>query len=820
MVIKKKELGRRQIMQKRRKYARVFFTLAFLLVIYRLVLLQVIQAQGKYAGQVDQFIDEVKITAPRGNIYDANHRQLVGDSTASIVSVVPYYVDDPKRLEDAIVEKLGVDREEARKKINQIEDSPVDVTNIYKDDQGKAVEAINPDAYKYDNKSLQVIPNQVKNPEEDAKVIAGILEDVDERYVYEKLTQKENSYVKIKNKVDYDVATELVESQKINKKDYYTLINEPIPEGANLESEEWTKAYSKNGVYLSEDKKRYYTNGHFASHVLGFTDYEHNGMSGIEQNYNTWLKGEDGVAYYAKDASGTVLPSESRIIKEPKKGKDLNLTLDSSLQALTEKELKKAVTEWKAKSGTAIVMDSKTGGIMAMATLPDYDLNKPFDIDKEFSDKQDEAYKELSETDRLNAMWKNPAVSFVYEPGSTFKAVTAATALEEGVVNPETKVHCNGYIVVNGVTIKCTGNHGTQTVSEAVANSCNPGMVQIIQHLDPDTFYQYAYNFGYGKRTGIELPGEESGIVNRAFNNVGDINELDYATFSFGQGLATTPVQMLAALNCVVNDGYYMKPSIVSKEDRQDLLGKKADSPKQLISADTSREMRNIMEQVVQKNPQLREQSKGYRIGGKTGTAEKYIDGAYSSQLHVTSFFCYAPVEDPKYAIIVLLDEPSSDAYGGTSAAPVAISLMKQALDYTGDKVNLQEDDPSDKVVMPDLVGQRADIATDILDEYGITYKLINEGEERVVLKQSIEPKTIVESDVEVVLQLGTEGEENPEEVIVPDLKGMSIQSANEILQNSDLRLMMDGTGFATEQSPKSGEIVKKGTEVKVKFSY
>lgn len=820
MVKKKKELGRRQVMQKRRKFARVFFTLAFLLVVYRLILLQVIQAQGKYAGQVDQFIDEVKITAPRGNIYDANHRQLVGDSTASIVSVVPYYVDDPDRLEAAIVEKLGMDPEEVRRKIHQIEDSPVDVTNVYKDEQGISIQELNPKAYLYENKSLQVIPDQVVNPEEDAKIIASILDDVSEKYVYEKLTQKENSYVKIKNKVDYDVATDLVESQKINKQEYFALNNEPIPEGADLESEEWTETYSKNGIYLSEDKKRYYTNGHFSSHVLGFTDYEHNGMSGIEQNYNSWLKGEDGVAYYAKDASGTVLPSESRIIKEPHKGKDLNLTLDSSLQALTEKELKHAVTEWKAKSGTAIVMDSKTGGIMAMATIPDYDLNQPFHIDEEFLGKQDDQYKEMSETDQLNAMWKNPAVSFVYEPGSTFKAITAASALEEGVVNPDTKVHCNGYIVVSGITIKCTGNHGTQTVSEAVANSCNPGMVQIIQHLDPDTFYQYAYNFGYGKRTEIELPGEESGIVNRAFNNVGEINDLDYSTFSFGQGLATTPVQMLAALNCVINDGYYMKPSIVAKEDRQDLLGKKADSPKQLISADTSREMRNIMEQVVQKNPQLKNQSQGYRIGGKTGTAEKYIDGAYSSQLHVTSFFCYAPVDDPKYAIIVLLDEPSSDAYGGTSAAPVAISLMKQALDYSGDKINLHEDDVSDKVVMPDLVGQSADMAANILKEYGIDYKFINEGDEHVVLKQSIEPKTIVESDVEVVLQLGTEGDEHQDEVIVPDLKGMSIQGANELLQNLDLRLRLEGTGFAVEQSPNSGEIVKKGTEVSVKFSY
>ena len=332
-------------------------------------------------------------------------------------------------------------------------------------------------------------------------------------------------------------------------------------------------------------------------------------------------------------------------------------------------------------------------------------------------------------------------------------------------------------------------------------------------------FYQYVYNYGFGKQTGIELPGEEAGIINRPFDGNGEINLLDYATFSFGQGLATTPIQLLSALNCVVNNGYYMNPTIIGKgSSQQEYVNNQLNGPKQIISSDTSAEMRNIMKNVVAENSTLASLAEGYSIGGKTGTAEKFVDGAYNSTYYVTSFFCYAPVEDPRYSILLVLDEPDPSAFGGTSAAPTAINLMKQVLDYMGGQTDSDTQIQQNAITVPDLVGQEKDFAVKILEEKGIKYKLDVKGDGDTVISQSFPAQSVYDPNTELVLEIGSQSSENGNKVTVPDLNGMSIQSVNEIVTGLGLNLKVTGSGFAAEQSVAAGTAVDKGSEISVTF--
>ena len=770
--------------------------ICFAILVLKLVYLQVFDATDQYARQVDQLVEEVPLQASRGNIYDRNMNLLVQDSTASAIHVIPLEVEDSGKLADELSQKLGLKREDVLKTITQIEDQKIEVARNVSAEAASAIIAQNAEGFSYDDGTLYVVPAEVKDTEAAAKSVS---EKANMTYddAHEVVTRKKSSTVLVAGKIDNSLAKQIKEDQAIYDED------------GNVES--------YNGVQIIEDKKRYYTNGNFASYVLGFTGQDHTGLTGVESVYDDVLSGEDGILYLQKDAKGNQIPSQTKVIKEPVAGEDLVLTLDSNIQIMAEKALNEAISKWKAKSGTVIVMDTKTGEILSMATKPDYDLNDPYKLSESFSSTHQEDLQDKSDSDKLGEMWKNPGVGFIYEPGSTFKAIMASSALEEGVVSPETTVYCPGYIVINGVTVNCTGTHGTQTVSEAIANSCNPGMVQIIQKMDPNLFYQYIYNFGYGKTTGVELTGEESGIVNRIFDSNGEFNMLDYSTLSFGQGLASTPIQMISALNCVVNYGYYMNPTIIAEDSsQQEYINGKLDSPKQIISADTSAEMRAIMKEVVAGTPALAQQSEGYSIGGKTGTAEKFVDGEYSSTRFVTSFFCYAPIEDPKYSILMLLDEPDPSAYGGTSAAPYAIDLMKQVLGSGGEAGSAAD---KGAVTVPALTGQEKDFAVKMLEERGIKYRIDQKGEGSTVLSQSIEAKTTYDGSAELVLEVGTPSAETASKVTVPDLTGMSIQSVNETITGLGLKLKVSGSGFAKEQSVAAGTVVDKGSEIAVTFS-
>ncbi|MGL4282972.1 MAG: penicillin-binding transpeptidase domain-containing protein [Eubacterium aggregans] len=789
----------KQISQKRLLF--VLFLLSFVLVfiIRKLIYLQIFDVADQYEAQVDQSVDEVEVSASRGNILDRNGNILVQDSSAKSVHIIPLDVETGKEkdLATILAQKLGLDYKEVYEKVTRLENDRVEMKSGVSQDVADTITKKITKGIAYKNGTIYCIPDEIADSAAAASAISdatGMEYDSALKY----LTQRENSPIKIKGKVDNSLAQEIIDSQ--SKKDAAG------------------KTGSTNGIELIEDSRRYYTNGNFASYLLGFIDANYDGLSGVEATCNDILSGEKGIAYFQKDATGNTIPSQTKIIKQPTQGKNITLSIDSNIQNMAEKAVSSTIEEWKAKSGTAIVMDTKTGKILAMASKPDYDLNDPYTISDAFKAKKAEDLSGKSESDQLSEMWKNPAVASNYEPGSTFKAVTAAAALEEGVVSPDTTVYCSGSININGVTVNCTGNHGTQSVTEAIANSCNPGMVQIIQRLDPNKFYQYAYNFGYGEKTGIELTGEEAGLISRRFDDSGAINELDYSTLSFGQGLATTPIQNLAALNCVVNNGYYMEPSVLADNNDSALgLNGKLGYSKQIVSSETSKEMRDIMVNVVTGSSTLKNLSEGYSIGGKTGTAEKFVDGAYSKTAYVTSFFCYAPVEDPQYSILMVLDEPSSDASGGTSAAPAAIEIMKQILGASGSSVS--STGVGGTVVVPDLVGLNLETAKAILDEKGIAYTVNQKDHGSIILSQSIDAKGSYAEGETLALDVGTLDSIENGKVLVPDLTGLSVQFCNELLKGLGLNLKVHGSGFATGQNPAPGSAVDKNSDVTVTFA-
>ncbi len=779
--------------------AMVILSLCLIIVIINLFYLQIVSSEGKYERQVDQLVEEVSIKASRGDIYDRNGNVLAKDSSATAVNVIPYEVENKERLANTLASNLNLDYEEVIEKLSQTEDDIVEV----KSGISSALE-IRIMAHQYEgvdviDGTLYLTPKLIKNP---GVVAASLSKDLDYSYesIYETAIRKENQPILIRGKVDNTLALAIKNSEAIY----------------NSEGE----IESYNGIELLEDYRRYYTNGNFSSYILGFTGVDYTGLYGVESTYDDVLSGEDGVVYYQKDANGNQIASQTKILKDPVQGEDISLTIDSNVQLMAEKAVKEAAVNWKTKSVTAIVMDSKSGEVLAMATAPDYNLNDPYTIDPNFAASYAENLEGLDESEQLAQMYKNQGVSFIYEPGSTFKALTGAAALEEGVVTPETMVYCDGSIAVGDAVIRCaTGPHGTVSVSDAIAHSCNPGLVQIIEALDPEIFYQYVYNFGLGKTTGIELTGEEAGIINHLSREEEGINVVDYATFSFGQGLATTPIQMITALNSVVNNGYYLNPTIISSASKEG----QTESPKQIISKETSAAMREIMRKVVDYDSDMTYLSEGYSIGGKTGTAEKFIDGAYSSSKYVTSFYCFAPVEDPLYSVYVVLDEPKAGAYGSTSAAPTAIGLVKQVLNYNSAESTVNQEETqevqSGQVTIPDLVNQELDFAISLLEEKGIAYVIDPATRGTIIGAQSLERGTVFDGSQELVLALQEVTLEEAQTLTVPDLTGLSIQSANEMLTGLGLNMKISGSGFATSQAPAPTTIVDKGSDVNVYFS-
>ncbi|TCO66937.1 stage V sporulation protein D (sporulation-specific penicillin-binding protein) [Caldanaerobacter subterraneus] len=547
-----------------------------------------------------------------------------------------------------------------------------------------------------------------------------------------------------------------------------------------------------DGVIVSEDMKRFYPEGTLACHVLGFTGIDNQGLDGVELVFDNFLRGIPGKSTTPMDAIGRKIDTGEEEYFEPLPGYNVVLTIDETIQHFTEKALNQAMVHSKpSKGAVAIVMDPKTGEILALANRPNFDPNNPFEGPEE------EWYRR----------WRNKAISDSYEPGSVFKTITASAALEEKVVSLHEQFYCPGYTTVAGHRINCWATHGSEDFVKGVQNSCNVVFVTVGQRLGVEKLYKYIRDFGFGKTTGILLPGEAPGLV-LPEERVGPV---ELATNSFGQGIAVTPLQMITAVAAIANGGKLMQPQIVKAI--VDSKGKvvKEFKPKivrRVISEETSATMREILKSVVAEGTGKAGYIEGFDVAGKTGTTEKYMPGKY-----VASFVGFAPADDPKVIVLVVIDEPNNPEthFGSQLAAPVVKSILDDTLKYL--EVQPRGVKKPETVMVPDVRNMKLYEAERIILENKLDFILQGNGD--TVFDQVPKPGALVNENTKIILYLNGV---STEEVVVPDLKGKSVKEATEILNSLGLRIKIKGTGFAVDQSPKEGTLVKRGEVVEVEF--
>ncbi|MGI5920160.1 MAG: stage V sporulation protein D [Syntrophomonadaceae bacterium] len=622
--------------------------------------------------------------------------------------------------------------------------------------------------------SVYAIPAEVKRSgrqREIAHKLAQVLE-MDEEKLFKRIT-RQSSFEWIKRQID------ATKSKKIREMD--------LP-----------------GIDLTEESRRYYPKGTLASHVLGISGTDNTGLEGIDQYYNDLVGGTKGRIIVEHDAAGRAIPEATHRYIAPVDGANLILTLDETIQYITERELDKVFKERQAKSAAAIVMDPSSGEILALASRPTFDPNN---------------YNDYPAANR-----RNFAINDVYEPGSTMKITTAAMALEERTVTPETKFFCPGYVKVGKETISCSNHkaHGDQTFAQIVENSCNVGFVKVGLDLGMEKYYQYIHAFGFGKPTGIDLPGEAAGILvpqSRA-------KLIDLGTMSMGQANAVTPIQLITAVSAVANEGKLMKPHLVKQVVNNDGKVIKKNNPqmvKQVVSEETAKELCLILEGEVTHGTGKQAYIEGYRVGGKTGTAQKIApNGGYLANEYVASFIGLAPVNKPRLVCLMVVDSPKGyPYYGGWVAAPAVREIIRDSLRYlevplTGEKA-LTGQTPSEQVVVPEVVNLTISEALKALNGRGLKAKVVGSG--NIVWQQTPRGQTKIAKGSEIIVytapfEKGKEGQE----VTVPDLQGKSMKEVARILASLGLHLNPEGYGVSYEQSPAPGKIVTSGSSIKVRF--
>lgn len=577
------------------------------------------------------------------------------------------------------------------------------------------------------------------------------------------------------------------------------------------------------GVFLRPTSKRSYPKGTLASQVIGFAN-DNGGAMGLEATYNDVLTGESGMVVTARDRDGRAVLYQYDQYFDAENGCDLQTTLDTTIQYYLEKGVQELEARFgTGKGATGIVMDVNTGAVLAMASLPTYDLNDPSTIYNDFltSGMTEEEIIENA-TELRNKQWRSKAINDTYEPGSTFKTLTLAMALEENVVDLNSGFYCGGNMTVEGQKIWCSKRtgHGQQDLSTAFANSCNPAFMNIGLRIGNAKFYQYMKDFGLMEKTGIDTTGEASGFANKEI----EYSTLALACYAFGQNFNVTPIALLAAQCACVNGGYLYTPYLVEQVTDQDgnVVSKHDATPiRQVVSEETSALVRQIMEQEVTSGTGKNGQVAGYRIGGKTGTADK-VGGNV-----IVSFVCFAPADDPQVMMLLTLDEPNkwTGTYvsGGNMVAPIASSVMSEILPYLGIEPSYTAEElvGADKTV-PNVIGLGKDAAVERLAASGFTCRTVGDGD--TVTDQTPVGGAIVPNSAEIILYLGAE--KSTDKCIVPNVVGDSAATANQKIVNAGLIMGVSGatnasssTVRAISQSIAAGTEVEAGTVVRVQFS-
>ncbi len=588
-------------------------------------------------------------------------------------------------------------------------------------------------------------------------------------------------------------------------------------------------------INLTPNMKRYYPNGNFASNVLGFVNSDGKGVEGLESRYNEKLTGNPGRIISARDNRGASFPLQYEKYYDASSGLNMVLTLDDRMQHFLEKHLDTAVVEnLVAKRATGIIMDVKTGGILAMATSPSYDPNNRTEITDPAIQAQLAGLEgeELSAATKaaLIAQYRNKAVNDTYEPGSTFKIVTASIALEEKVVTMADRFTCNGSIRVAGWNkpMSCHRKigHGAESFLEGIQNSCNPVFISVGLRIGRQLFWDYMHAFGFFDKTGIDMPGESSSVISSW--DVFNYSDVPLATYSFGQTFNVTPIQLIAAASAVANDGKLMWPHIASEfiDDEGNIV--ESVEPRvvrQVISSETAQLVCSALEEVVRIGTGKNAYVSGYRIAGKTGTSQKIGPAGPISGKYVVSFLGFAPADDPQIAIIVALDEPGGQMNlrsGGQMAAPVVGRILADILPYIGILPQYSADDVAGKdVETPFVKGLDLVAAQKLLKERGMQYRIVGEGDK--VLDQLPVPGVKMPKSAEMILY--TESQRPEESVKVPNVVGKSPEQANKLIINAGLYMRVSGTTdthstsvTAAMQDIAAGEPVPLGTIISVEF--
>ena len=616
--------------------------------------------------------------------------------------------------------------------------------------------------------------------------------------------------------------------KKLDRNTSYVIVKRKVDKAVGDSVRKYLSDNNISGFTLLTDTKRYYPYDNLASHIIGFTGMDNQGLAGIELQYDSYLKGAAGRLITASDASGSVMPFDYERLVDPEDGLSVVLTIDENIQRITEKYLEQAVEENQLGNGACcIVMEVKTGEILAMATKPDFNLNDPFVITNEEKLEEINEFPEGEErskkySEELNRLWRNKGVVDAYEPGSTFKIFTSAMAIEENVISKNDTFYCGGSKHVANYNINCWkhGGHGQQTFARAVQNSCNPAFIEIGARVGASKFYDYMYGLGFREKTGIDLPGEDVGLIHER----GGFNEVELATYSFGQGFTVTPIQMITAVNAVANDGMMVKPHIVKRfVDSSGNVVKEfgTEEIRQIVSQSTSKQLREVLESVVSEGSGSGAYIRGYRVGGKTGTSEKTPRG---NGKYIASFIGMAPSDDPEIICLVLLDEPTTGVYfGGIIATPVARSIMEETLSYLKIEPSYTAEELATmETTVPNVVGMTVDEANKALESASLKYALDGSGE--IVLNQL--PKAGVKVNQKSTVMLYTEEKMSNTTTTVPNLLNMTVNQAASAISNAKLNINVVGAGSTTsneavlsyKQSIEPGTVVDIGTTVTVEF--
>ena len=573
------------------------------------------------------------------------------------------------------------------------------------------------------------------------------------------------------------------------------------------------KELNIQGVIVSPDTQRYYPEGQFLSHVLGSTNSDGQGLTGVELQYNEYLSGVPGIRVTELDRNSEALDYTISNFTAPIDGKDATLTIDKNLQAIAEKVAEKGLVDNKAKRVSILIMNPQNGEILAMVNEPDFDPNNPFEGYEGFTGETD--------AEKLQKMWRNSLVNDTFEPGSIFKVVTMSTAIEEGLVSETDTFECGGSLQVGPHTIHCwkRSGHGSQILPEILQNSCNVGFMKLGEKIGAEKLVEYIKKFGFGQVSGIDLPGEAKGIIKKTE----DITEADLATISFGQTNTVNAVQYMAAFNSIVNGGKLIQPHIMkeitSTNENGELVVDEAFEPKitEVLSESNTEILRDYLERTVSYGGSSKAYVEGYHIGAKTGTAQKVNPngGGYEVGKYISSLAGFAPADNPQVTVFISIDEPGTGIYyAGQIVAPLANILFTDIFNY------MSEDMPKDDIesitkdiVVPEIRGLSISEGKKILKEYNLEYNINGNGS--IITDVKPYPGYTVKENSKINIDTG-EIESYNKNVVMPDLRGYSLESATKILNDLEIIFTYEGEGCIIKQSIPKGELISKGTNVKL----